>query len=126
MRFFICETCGNCVGMIKDSGIPMMCCGQDMMELIPGTSDGAAEKHIPVYFVEDNKVKVTVGEVLHPMTAAHLIEWIALETVKGAQRKELKPGDQPYAEFALTEDDSVVSVYAYCNLHGLWVKGKKG
>ena len=120
MKFFVCEVCGNFVGMIKESGVPMMCCGQKMKELIPGTSDGAVEKHVPVFKTEGNKVTVTVGEVDHPMTEEHYIEWIALETVKGAQRKVLAPGEKPCLEFELTDDDSVVAVYAYCNLHGLW------
>ena len=120
MKFLVCEKCGNFVGMIKDAGVPMMCCGQKMTELIPGTSDGAVEKHVPVYKVEGNTVTVTVGSVEHPMTEQHYIEWIAVETEKGAQRKVLKPDDKPCAEFALTPDDSVVAVYAYCNLHGLW------
>ena len=34
---------------MKDSGVPVMCCGQKMTEIIPGTSDGAVEKHLPVY-----------------------------------------------------------------------------
>ena len=120
MRFFICEHCKNIVTFVEDKGVPVMCCGQKMTELIPGTSDGAAEKHVPVYTVEGHKVSVAVGSVEHPMADVHYIEWIALETVKGAQRKVLQPGEAPVAEFALTEDDSVVAVYAYCNLHGLW------
>ncbi len=120
MKFYICEKCGNFVEMIKESGVPMMCCGQKMTELVPGTSDGAYEKHVPVYTVEGNKVTVTVGAVEHPMLEVHYIEWIAVETAKGAQRKFLKAGEKPVAEFTLTEDDSVVAVYAYCNLHGLW------
>lgn len=120
MKFYVCETCGNFVEMVKESGVPMMCCGKQMKELVPGTSDGAAEKHVPVYKVDGNKVVVTVGSVEHPMLDAHYIEWIAIETVKGVQRKTLKPEEKPSAEFVLTEDDSVVAVYAYCNLHGLW------
>lgn len=120
MKFYVCETCGNFVGMVKDSGVPMMCCGKKMTELVPGTSDGAAEKHVPVGTVDGNKVTVTVGSVEHPMVEAHFIEWIAIETEKGAQRKVLKPEDKPAAEFLLTDDDSVIAVYAYCNLHGLW------
>lgn len=120
MKFYVCETCGNFVGMVKESGVPMSCCGKKMTELVPGTSDGAVEKHVPVYTVDGNKVTVTVGSVEHPMADVHYIEWIALETAKGAQRKVLNPGDAPKAEFLLTEDDSVVAVYAYCNLHGLW------
>ena len=120
MKFLVCEHCGNLIGMIRDSGVPMVCCGQKMTELIPGTSDGAVEQHVPSYVVDGNKVKVTVGSVEHPMVENHYIEWIAVETEKGAQRKTLQPGDKPALEFALTEDDSVVAVYAYCNLHGLW------
>ncbi len=121
MKFYRCEKCGNLVGMVKESGVPLMCCGQKMTELIPGTSEGAAaQKHVPVYTVAGNKVSVAVGSAEHPMDIGHSIEWIAIETVKGAQRKVLKPGSAPKAEFALTDDDSLVAVYAYCNLHGLW------
>ena len=120
MRFFICEHCGNIVEMVKDNGVPVMCCGQKMTELIPGTSDGAVEKHVPVVTVDGNKVSVMVGEVEHPMVDAHYIEWIAIETSKGVQRKKLKPEQAPKAEFMLTDGESVEAVYAYCNLHGLW------
>ena len=65
-------------------------------------------------------VYVTVGSVEHPMTDAHLIEWIALQTNAGNQRKVLRPGDKPQACFALCEGEVVEAVYAYCNLHSLW------
>ena len=119
-QFFICEKCGNMIAMVKSSGVPVMCCGQKMTELIPGTSDGAHEKHVPVFTVEGNQVHVTVGEVEHPMLEAHYIEWISLQTKQGSQRKELPPGEAPKACFALCEGDKVEAVYAYCNLHGLW------
>ena len=120
MRFFICEHCGNIVEMVKDSGVNVVCCGQKMTELIPGTSDGAHEKHVPVVTVDGNKVSVAVGAVDHPMLDVHFIEWIAIETSAGAQRKVLKPGDAPKAEFVLAEGETFVAAYAYCNLHGLW------
>lgn len=97
-----------------------MCCGQKMTELVPGTSDGAADKHVPVFEVNGNIVTVTVGEVEHPMVDVHYIEWISIQTKQGSQRKVLKPGDAPKACFALCEGDEVEAVYAYCNLHGLW------
>ena len=119
-RFYICEHCGNIIAMVHDSGVPIMCCGQKMKEIIPGTTDAAKEKHIPVYGVKDNKVCVTVGEVEHPMQSEHYIEWVSLQTKYGNQRKVLKPGDAPKVCFALCEGDEVEAVYAYCNLHGLW------
>lgn len=119
-KFYICEHCGNIITKIKDAGVPVVCCGQNMTELIPGVSDGAQEKHVPVYQVEGNQVTVTVGSVEHPMQPEHHIEWIVLETREGVQRKHLLPGQPPKATFALAEGDQVVAVYEYCNLHGLW------
>ena len=97
-----------------------MCCGEPMEEIVAGTTEAATEKHIPVYEVKDNIVYVTVGSVEHPMLPEHYIEWIALQTKQGNQRKSLKPGEAPKACFALCEGDEVVAVYAYCNLHSLW------
>ena len=118
--FYICERCGNIIAKVRDSGVPVMCCGQPMTRIVPGTSDGAHEKHVPVYTVENNIVTVTVGAVEHPMTQAHYIEWISLQTSAGNQRKLLKPGDAPKACFALCEGETVEAVFAYCNLHSLW------
>ena len=120
MKFYKCEICGKIVAMVKETPVDTMCCGQTMRELVPGTTDGATEKHVPVYTVEGNTVKVKVGSAEHPMTDAHHIEWIAIETENGNQRKELKPGDKPEATFALVPRDKVKSVYEYCNIHGLW------
>ena len=106
--------------MVKPSGVPVMCCGQKMKELIPGTTDAAVEKHVPVYEVKDNIVTVTVGSVTHPMLPEHFIEWISIQTKFGNQRKVLKPSEEPKACFALCEGDEVEAVYAYCNLHSLW------
>ncbi len=120
MKFYICKGCGKIVAIVKDSACPTKCCGESMEEIIPGTTDAAVEKHVPVYEIRDNKVYVTVGEVVHPMTEAHFIEWIAIETKNGNQRKTLTPTDEPKAVFPLLEGDEVLAVYAYCNLHSLW------
>ena len=120
MKFYKCEICGNIIEFRKESGVTVMCCGQDMEEIIPGVSDGAAEKHVPVIAIDGPKVTVTVGSVLHPSLDVHYIEWIALETKKGAQRVDLAPGDVPTAEFLLADDDEVIAAYEYCNLHDLW------
>ena len=122
MKFYKCEKCGKMVGIVKGSACPTMCCGEEMVELVPGTTDAAQEKHVPAYTVEGNMVCVQVGEVAHPMLPEHYIEWIALQTKEGNQRKALKPGDEPKACFAITDGDEVEAVYAYCNLHSLWSK----
>ena len=120
MRFYKCKKCGKVIAMLKGSPCPTMCCGEEMVELVPGTTDAAVEKHVPVCEVKDNKAYVTVGSVEHPMSEEHYIEWIAIQTKSGNQRKALKPGDAPKACFALLEDDEVEAVYAYCNLHSLF------
>ncbi len=119
-QFFICKHCGNIIAYVKDSGVRVSCCGEEMQELIPGTTDAAREKHVPVYSVENGTVSVNVGEIDHPMLAEHYIEWVSLQTKFGNQRKQLKPDDAPSVTFALSDGDEVEAVYAYCNLHGLW------
>lgn len=118
-KFFICEICGNLTALINDAGMPMMCCGQDMTELVPNTVDAATEKHIPSVTVSGDTVTVQVGSVEHPMTKEHHIEFIYLQSEHGGQRHCLNVGDKPVATFKLV-GESPLEVYAYCNLHGLW------
>lgn len=118
--FYRCPHCGKIVAIVKESGVPIVCCGEVMEEIKPGTADAAAEKHVPVYTVNGNTVHVTVGEIEHPMSAEHYIEWISVQTKEGNQRKILSPDSKPQADFALVDGDEVEAVYAYCNLHSLW------
>ncbi len=117
--FYICEHCGNLIEMIHDAGVPILCCGQKMVKLEPGTVEASQEKHIPVVTVDGATVKVDVGSVTHPMEKEHSILWVYLQTDQGGQRKCLKAGDAPVVTFALSNEQSVAA-YAYCNLHGLW------
>ena len=120
MKFYRCEHCGQIVAIVKGTGVPIICCGQPMTEMVPGTVDASLEKHVPVVEVNGSKVTVKVGSAEHPMLDEHYIEWVALQTKFGNQRKSLKPGDKPEVCFALCEGDEVVAAYEHCNLHGLW------
>lgn len=120
-KFFRCKHCGNIVEKLHDSGIAIVCCGEEMQELVANTVDAAKEKHVPSVSIVGNMVQVEVGDVLHPMEEKHYIMWIYLRTKNGSQRKDLLPGEDPKAVFALG-DDEVIAVYEYCNLHGLWKK----
>ena len=62
-------------------------------------------------------LQVTVGSVEHPMLDNHYIEWIALACDGKLTFKYLKPGEAPKADFHAVDAGTV---YAYCNLHGLW------
>lgn len=119
-KFYVCEHCGNIIAFVENKGVPVMCCGQKMTEIVPGTTDASAEKHVPVVTQEGNKVTVSVGSAAHPMLPEHYIAWVSLETKQGNQRKLLKPNQEPKVEFMICDDDEVICAYAYCNLHSLW------
>lgn len=117
VEFYRCERCGNIVALLKKGGGTLSCCGQAMTKLIANSTDAAKEKHVPVVSKADGKIKVAVGSTLHPMQPEHFIEWIALEADGKVEIRYLKPGDEPKAEFEAANSGTV---YAYCNLHGLW------
>lgn len=118
--FYKCNVCGQIVATVKGTGMPITCCGEEMSMLVSGSVDASLEKHVPVISRRCCKVVVSVGEEEHPMTEDHYIEWIAIQTKTGNQRKLLAPGDKPEACFRICKDDTVIAAYAYCNLHSLW------
>lgn len=119
---YVCNLCGNRVEVVHEGAGELVCCGQPMQRKAAGTSDGAAEKHVPAVQKVEGGYQVTVGSVEHPMTPEHHIEWIELICPKcnKVQRKYLQPTDKPQAFFAC--DAEHVIVREYCNLHGLWEK----
>lgn len=119
LRFFECSHCKNRIHMIHDVGVPIMCCGQPMTELVPNTTDAALEKHVPVVSREGDILTVEVGSVTHPMLDEHFIEWIYVETENSFFFRSLSPNEAPSAKFHVGSE-AVTKVYAYCNLHGLW------
>ncbi|MCL2187059.1 MAG: desulfoferrodoxin [Treponema sp.] len=116
--FCKCAICGNIISYVNSSGVDVACCGEIMAQIIPNTSDGAKEKHVPVAVREGNKLTVTVGSVPHPMSEEHHISWIVVADGNRTQRVALTPKDSPAAEFFVS--DGPLTIYEYCNLHGLW------
>ena len=43
-KFYICEHCGNLVTTIHNAGVPLVCCGEKMKELLPNTVEASGEK----------------------------------------------------------------------------------
>ena len=110
-----CPECGNIVEVLVPTDKEV--CGFKLLK--ENTTDAATEKHVPVVEKIDGGYRVTVGEVEHPMTEAHYIQWIALITNNNeVLRKYLTPNDKPVAEFKT--DATEVFAREYCNLHGLW------
>ena len=119
-KFYICKHCGNIIGLINNAGVPLICCGEEMTELVSNTTDAAVEKHVPVIKVDGNIITIDIGSAPHPMTEEHHISWVYIQTEKGGQRKTFAPNDKPSVKFSLTDDDKLQIAFAYCNLHGLW------
>ena len=118
VKFYKCRHCGNVIEKLVDSKVKVVCCGEEMEELVPNTVDASGEKHVPVIScMEECKMKVTVGSVPHPMEDAHHIAFIYVETENGGMRVNLK--DKPEALYCV-KNGKPVAVYEYCNLHGLW------
>lgn len=120
MRFYSCSVCGQIIAIVEGTGAPLVCCGREMEEMIPGSSGASAEKHVPVIKTEGGRVIVSVGAVPHPAEEAHRIRWVSLQTKYGNQRKALGPDTEPKICFKICGGDEVLAAYAYCNLHGLW------
>lgn len=117
-KFFKCNHCGNVIEKVVDSKVPIVCCGEKMVELVPNTVEASGEKHIPVVTrLDSSRIKVNVGSVPHPMQPEHHISFIYVETENGGIYVNLK--DKPEAEIYIGEE-TLIAVYEYCNLHGLW------
>ena len=119
-KFLVCDICGNIVGMVKDMGGPLSCCGKAMTVLEPNTVEASQEKHLPDIKKSERCLCVRVGSTLHPMDEEHYIDFVFVKTTKGGHRVKLETGGSPEAEFCFAEGDEPLEVYAYCNLHGIW------
>jgi len=106
------------VSFVENTGVSIICCNEPMDELKPNTTDAAQEKHVPAFSKNGGKLKVTVGSVAHPMTEEHHIDWIAVAEEHRTTRVQLPATGAPEAEFCV--DSGSATIYAYCNLHGLW------
>lgn len=122
VKFYRCEHCGNIAVKVVDSGVPLVCCGEPMVELVADTTDAALEKHVPDVHIEGNHVHVNIGSVDHPMTPEHYIQFICLVKEAEYEIHPLQDDMQPHTDFYLGEGEKPLAVYEFCNIHGLWVK----
>lgn len=121
IQIFRCRRCGNIIVHLRDTGAPVVCCGANMELLVPSFVDNFAEKHVPVLRREGDRLTVKVGRIVHPMVEDHYIQWILLQQENGFQLRWLNPDDAPSCVFKLNEENSPVHVFAFCNVHGLWM-----
>jgi len=119
-EIYRCDVCGNLVEVLTVGGGELICCGQPMILLKGNDVDASVEKHVPVIEEIEGGYQIKVGQEDHPMTDAHFIEWISIETKKKLYRKFLKPHDKPVAKFKT--NCKILKASCYCNLHSLWIK----
>ena len=119
MKIYVCKKCGNVVLKLEDKSEELKCCGEKMELVDANTTEAATEKHLPVYEIKEGMINIEVGEVEHPMTDEHYISFIILASDDNYMIRKLKAGDKPEASFPY--DKSYNKIYAYCNLHSLWL-----
>lgn len=120
VKFYKCMHCGNIAVKVVDSGVELVCCGEPMVELVADSQDAALEKHVPAVEIDGNRIHVNIGSVDHPMIPEHYIQFICLLKDNGYEIHPMKPDEAPCTDFYLGEGEKGITVYEYCNLHGLW------
>ncbi len=115
-----CEICGNVVSVNEEGTGTLVCCDKKMIRQDLKTSEEGNEKHRPIIEIENNKVKVRVGSIEHPMEENHHIRLIQLiKDNTPFVEKWLTCKDKPYAEFCINNHKGITA-RAFCNIHGLW------
>ncbi|AEE16602.1 desulfoferrodoxin family protein [Treponema brennaborense] len=112
--------CGDCKSVLLKIPGTVPNAPEGTAPLAAGVVEASHEKHVPVAVRHADTVSVDVGSTLHPMTAEHYILWILLRTDTGFHIRTLAPGQEPKADFVLAKQEKPVTVYAMCNIHGLW------
>jgi superoxide reductase len=115
-----CVKCGNIIESLWNGAQSLVCCGEEMKELVPNTTDAAKEKHVPVIERNGTKVTVKVGSIAHPMTKEHYILFVELMAGNKVLRHDFKEGDTVAEAVFLVEEGVPLTAREYCNLHGLW------
>jgi len=118
-QVYKCSICGNIVEVLYARGGELVCCGKPMELQQEKTQEQGMEKHVPIVEKTDKGIKV--GSVPHPMEKEHYIQWIEVVADGKVYRKQLQPGQNPEAEFAMQAENIVAR--EYCNVHGLWKSG---
>ena len=118
-KFYLCRHCGNVITKLVDSKISVVCCGEQMEELVPNKEGKSGEKFLPVVTqVDDTTIKIDVGSKAHAQLPEHSEAFVYVETENGGITVFLK--EKPEIEIC-TCCSMPIAVYAYSKQHGLWM-----
>lgn len=125
-ELYKCEICGNIAEIVINKGGVLVCCGEKMKKLTPSTTEAGEEKHLPIIERENGGVKVKIGEIPHPMSDEHYIQFIEAisDDLKYLKRKYLNPNEEAVLKFKCGCSEKIIS-REYCNIHGLWQNSEK-
>ena len=119
-EIFRCNICGNIIEILEGGAGELVCCNEPMELIDVKNEETVAEKHKPVISSEGENIKIRVGEVLHPMTKEHHIEFIEAISLDGKYlyRKYLTTEEQPIMEFFCKTGK--MRARELCNIHGFF------
>lgn len=120
-QIYRCEVCGNVVEMERAGAGVLVCCGKEMVLEEENRDMTNAQKHIPVIIDSPDGLKIVIGEILHPMTEEHHIEWVQVITPYGEIRRRVQLGEEPIIYLPFLGKDDVLGIRSYCNVHGMYV-----
>jgi superoxide reductase len=120
-EIYRCLVCGNVIEVLSAGGGELVCCNKPMQIQTEQSTETGTEKHLPVVVLKNDITEIVIGEVPHPMELGHFIEWVEIKTYRQTHRHYFSPNDEPKTGFKLV-GEKVLSVKAYCNVHGLWCK----
>lgn len=110
VKFFKCAHCGNVIEKLVDSGVPVVCCGEKMAELLPNEE---CRPNCPFHVTKLDNVclKIELGSEKE-------IAFVYVETEKGGIK--FIPKDEPFVNVRC--NTRPLAAYLYCKQHGLWKK----
>ena len=119
-EIFRCKICGNIIEILEGGEGELVCCEEPMELIKVQTEEAMYEKHKPVISAKGEDIEIKVGEVLHPMTQEHHIDFIEAISLDGKYlyRKYLEADEQPIMKFFCKTDK--MKAREFCNIHGFF------
>ena len=112
VRFYNCPICNNQVGMIKNNGHKIMCCGKEM-EIMKVNEEN---NFLPKYEIKNNKIKVQIQKDDYNKDDKNDIMWVALVSENQTTRKRVETNKNTELLFDYIPNSDL---YVYSNKYGL-------
>lgn len=124
MKFYMCSKCNQMYFSEDKASDNLVCCEEKVEELVPIEIGDVLDHHGIVIRKTGNFVNISINDK-HPMIETHFIKFIALQTNEGFQYKELDYLKERKTTFILSNTETIIQIYTYCNIHMLFRHGYK-